>query len=202
MRHKNEELMEQMITYINDVYFQTGHSPSYREIANHFSITPACVSNYVNEMESRKMLSYSKQSRSIVTDMIRKQTNNTVQVPIVGSIACGTPLLAEQNIEMYITLPISFISSGEFFILRARGHSMKNAGIVDGDYVLVKKQESADEGQIVVALIDNEATLKRFFINRNERKIVLHPENEEMKDMYFDNISIQGVVKKVIKDVF
>lgn len=85
--------------------------------------------------------------------------------------------------------------------MRAVGNSMVNANIEEGDFVIVKQQNMAEEGQIVVALIDDAATLKRFYIDKKKRKIRLHPENDNMEDMFFDKVDIQGVVKKVIKDI-
>ena len=78
---------------------------------------------------------------------------------------------------------------------------MIDIGINDGDYVIIRKQESAEEGQIIVALIDNEATLKRYYIDKKKRKVRLHPENKNMEDMYFDSVVVQGVAVKVIKDI-
>ena len=130
-----------------------------------------------------------------------KTRQETKQVPVVGGIACGVPILAEENIERYIPIPKDFLGNGNFFILQAQGNSMINAGIADGDYVIVRQQETAEIGQIVVALIGEEATLKRYYIDRERRKIRLHPENSRMKDMYYDSITIQGVAIKVIKDL-
>ena len=126
---------------------------------------------------------------------------NTQYLPIVGDIACGTPILAEENIESYLTISGDFLGTGNFFVLKASGSSMINAGINDGDYVVVRQQNSADEGQIVVALVDDEATLKRYYRDDKQKKIRLHPENDNMDDMYFDNIEIQGIAVKVIKDL-
>ena len=130
------------------------------------------------------------------------KTNNSVNnLPVVGSISCGSPLLAEENIECYLPIPKEFLGNGEFFILQANGDSMIDAGINNRDYVIIRKQETAEQGQIIVALIDNEATLKRYYIDRKKRKVRLHPENKNMEDMYFDSIVIQGVAIKVIKDI-
>jgi len=131
-----------------------------------------------------------------------KQMSNFHLIPVVGKIACGTPILAEQNIDSYMSISGNFLGAGEFFVLVAQGDSMINAGIDDGDYVVIRKQNTANEGQIVVALIDGEeATLKRFYIDKKKKKIRLHPENDNLKDMFYDTIDIQGIVVKVIKDV-
>ena len=109
-------------------------------------------------------------------------------------------MLAEENIESYLTVSSSFLGQGTYFALKAHGNSMINANIKDGDFVIVRKQNTAEEGEIIVALIDDSATLKRFFKDEKKRKIRLHPENDEMQDMYFDKVEIQGVVKKIVKD--
>lgn len=114
-------------------------------------------------------------------------------------ISCGLPNIAEEHIEEYVSLPESMFGSGEFYILRARGESMIEAGIDPGDLVVIRKQETAENGQIAVALVDEEATLKRFYVEDN--RVRLHPENSEMEDFYVDHCIIQGVAVKVIKDL-
>ena len=136
------------------------------------------------------------------TPKIRKAMKNTVELPIVGEIACGSPILAEQNIESYLTISGSFLGIGEYFVLVAKGKSMIDAGIEEGDYVVVRKQNTAEEGQIVVALVnDGECTLKRYYLDKRKEKVRLHPENPEMEDLFFPNVDIQGVAVKVIKNL-
>ncbi len=201
MRTKDKELMNKMLNYINDNFEKTGRTPTYREIAKEFSITSGCVSNYIKEMAEKNMLENSSGSRGIRTLKMKKSNNAIEQLGVVGSIACGSPMYAEENIETYISFPRALLGNGEFFILRANGESMIDAGIDDGDLVIIRKQETAEEGDIVVALINDEATLKRFYRDKKRRKIRLHPENAKLEDMYFDNIAIQGVAIKVIKDL-
>lgn len=114
-------------------------------------------------------------------------------------ILCGLPNIAEENIEEYASLPESMFGRGEFYILRARGESMIEAGIETGDLLVIRKQEHAENGQITVVLIDDEAALKRFYMDDN--RVRLHPENSEMEDIYVDNCIIQGIAVKVIKDI-
>ena len=121
------------------------------------------------------------------------------QAAIVGSIPCGSPQYEEEHIEAYVSLPESIFGSGEFYILRASGNSMIEAGIDDGDLVVIKKQKTANEGDIVVALVDNQNTLKRYYIDRKKRCVRLHPENSSMKDIYVKECIIQGVAHHVIK---
>lgn len=123
------------------------------------------------------------------------------QTAIVGSVPCGSPQYEEENIEEYISLPTAIFGKGDFFILRASGNSMIEAGIDDGDLVVVKKQLYADDGDIVVALVDNQNTLKRFYRDNDNRKVILHPENKWMKDIVVDDCFIQGVACHVIKSL-
>ena len=201
MRTKDKELMNKMLNYINDNFEKTGRTPTYREIAKEFSITSGCVSNYIKEMAEKNMLENSSGSRGIRTLKMKKSNNAIEQLGVVGSIACGSPMYAEENIETYISFPRALLGNGEFFILRANGESMIDAGIDNGDLVIIRKQETAEEGDIIVALINDEATLKRFYRDKKRKKIRLHPENAKLEDMYFDNIAIQGVAIKVIKDL-
>ena len=201
MRTKNLDLMEQILKFIDNSYSINGRSPTIREIASSLQISVGCVANYITEMTNRKMLVNNGGSRGIMTMKMAKTNNSVSNLPVVGSIACGSPLLAEENIECYLPIPKEFLGNGEFFILQANGDSMIDAGINNGDYVIIRKQETAEQGQIIVDLIDNEATLKRYYIDRKKRKVRLHPENRNMEDMYFNSIAIQGVAIKVIKDI-
>lgn len=201
MRTKNQELMTKMINFIESEYQKNGLAPTLREIASEFNITSACVSHYLTEMKEKGLIQSNGKSRSIKTSKMKSMLNEVSYLPVVGSIACGTPLLAEENIEKYLPVPTDFLGAGKFFILRANGNSMIEAGIEDGDYVIVKQQETAEIGQIIVALINDEATLKRYYIDNEKQQVRLHPENDKMKDMYFKNVVIQGIAVKVIKDL-
>lgn len=201
MRTKNQELMTKMINFIESEYQKNGLAPTLREIASEFNITSACVSHYLTEMKEKGLIQSNGKSRSIKTSKMQSMLNEVSYLPVVGSIACGTPLLAEENIEKYLPVPTDFLGAGKFFILRANGNSMIKAGIEDGDYVIVKQQETAETGQIIVALINDEATLKRYYIDNEKQQVRLHPENDKMKDMYFKNVVIQGIAVKVIKDL-
>lgn len=201
MRSKDTDKMSKIVEYIDNFYFSTNSVPTMQEIADHMGMTKSNVSGYVKEMAERGLLSLNGGWRGISTNKMSKTISNICRIPIVGSIACGTPMLAEQNVSSYLTISASFLGQGEYFALKASGDSMINANIENGDIVIVKQQNDAEEGQIVVALIHEEATLKRYFKDRKKRKIRLHPENDNMEDMFFDKVDIQGVVKKVIKDI-
>lgn len=201
MRTKNQELMKNMINFIESEYQKNGLAPTLREIASEFNITSACVSHYLTEMKEKGLIENNGKARGVKTSKMQSIINEVKYVPVVGTVACGTPLLAEENIEKYIPLPLDFLGTNKCFILRANGDSMIKAGIEDGDYVVVKQQETAEIGQIIVALINDEATLKRYYLDNKKQRVRLHPENDNMKDMYFKNIVIQGVAIKVIKDL-
>ena len=201
MRTKNEETIQQIVNYINDKYFNENIIPSVQEIADKVGMHKSNVSRYLVEMEERGLISRNGSFYGISTPKMQKVKSGVVSLPVVGDISCGTPILAEENIESYISIPSDFLGKGEYFVLKAKGNSMIGAGIDNGDYVIVKSQDTAEEGQIIVALIDNEATLKRYYIDNERQQIRLHPENKRMKDMYYDGIVIQGVAKKVIKNL-
>lgn len=201
MRSKDIEKMQNIIDYIDNIYFETNYVPTMQEIADAMGMTKSNVSGYVKEMTERGLLTVNNGWRGICTNKMQKTLSNINRVPIVGTIACGTPMLAEENIESYITISTKLIGNGNFFILRASGESMINVGIEDGDLVLVRQQETAQEGQIVVALIDDSTTLKRFYLDDERQQVRLHPENDTMEDMYYDNVAIQGVAVKVLKDL-
>lgn len=201
MRSKNAELMTNIINFINKSYLEIGKIPTMQEIADALGTTKGTVSNYVAEMKERGLLENDGSYRGVRTKLVDKMQQSIVYLPVVGSIACGTPMLAEENIETYLPVSSDFLKSGRYFVLRACGDSMINAGINDGDLVIIRKQSTAEEGQIIVALIDGEATFKRYYVDKTHKQIRLHPENDNMNDMFFDRIDIQGIVAKVIKDV-
>ena len=202
MRSKNSDLMNSIVEFINREYLDNGRTPTMQEIATAFEISKGCVSKYIAEMQEKGMLENSGSCRGIRTKKMEKIQQAVEYLPVVGSIACGTPMLAEENIETYLPIPTEFLGAGSYFILKAYGESMVNAGIDDGDLVVVRQQETADEGQIVLALVDNEPTLKLYYLDEEHNSIRLHPENDSMKDMYFKHIDIQGIAVKVIKDLY
>lgn len=122
-------------------------------------------------------------------------------VPVYGSIKCGEPNEPETDLEGYIEIPKSMIGQGDFFVLRAKGDSMIDVGIHDGDLLLVRYQSFADNGDIVVAEIDKEFTLKTLFKNDEEKVVVLHPENKKYKDIVVKNCRIIGIAEKIIKPI-
>lgn len=197
MRTKSIELMKAICEFVEKFYIENRCSPSITKISYHLGIARSTVHKYLVYMSEIQMITYD--GEKIITDIIRKVDLSTTQANIIGTIACGNPVLAEENIEEYISLPSAIFGIEDLYILNASGDSMIGAGIEDGDLVVVKKQSTANNGDIVVALVNNENTLKRLYIDEKNKKYILHPENEELKDIIVSELQIQGVAQHVIK---
>jgi len=197
MRHKDPELMNRIRDFAEDYYLTEGHSPSTTEIGEAVSIARGTAYKYLVAMDEQGMISYD--GSEILTEKIERITATRDAVVYTGSVPCGSPETVEAMIEDYVSLPVSIFGSDEMYILRTRGDSMIEAGIEEGDYVVIKKQTTADIGDIVVALHDNENTLKTLRYDQKRRKYILHPENAAMEDIEVDDLTIQGVAKFVIK---
>ena len=197
MQYKKPEYCAMIEDYINSFRNRQGSTPSVRQIASGVGLAVGTVSKYLSYMRENGVLDYDGHRTRTTPQSTRLRT--MLYVPPLGSGSCGIPKFAEENIEEYVCLPESLFGRGEFFLLRARGDSMIGAGIEDGDLVLIRQQSTAEYNQIVVALVDDEATLKRF--RPKEDHICLHPENNRYEDIIVDSCLIQGVAVKVIKDL-
>lgn len=200
MRTKDEDLARKIKNCIEEYYCQYGTSPTVRYIASHVGCGKSNISRYIDYLRDQGLLTIG--DNGYETDITRATETNMIAVPKLGYVPCG-PLSEEYEcIDCYVRLPASFVGNAKScFLLSASGNSMIDAGINDGDLVLVKQQENANYNDIVVALVDNEVTLKRYRPNSDKSCIVLHPENKRMKDIVVDNCKIQGVAIKVIKDL-
>ena len=197
MRSKDQNVLKAVERFVCEFTDQRGYSPSLQEIADSVGVSKTTAYRYVGRLRQDGVVG-SSGYRSLVPAGVR---GGSVMVPVLGRVACGLPRYAEENIEEYVRMPETLIGSGEFFLLRAVGDSMVGAGINEGDLVLVKRQNTAENGQIVVALVGEEATLKRFYPEAGKKHVRLHPENPAMKDIIVPNCEIQGVAVKVIKDL-
>ena len=195
MRSKNKQTMADIERFVRSYNAQNGRAPTMQEIGDAVGMSLSSAYRYIKAMEKDGVIDYCG-VRSITS---AKMSMEVTEAPIVGDVACGTPILAEENIEEYVRLPVRLFGRGEFFILWVKGDSMIDVGIEDGDLVLIRQQNTADPGEIVVALIDDEATLKRYYPERG--RIRLHPENKEMEDIFVDSCQIQGVAVRVLKDL-
>ena len=196
MRTLNEETLRRMEEYIRERQLKDGLSPSYRRIMHALGMSSLnLVQRYVLALENQGRIRRTRLGSIALPKRLDAGKNKIT--PLVGDIACGQPSFAEENIEASYALPEAIFGKGELFMLHTHGDSMIDAGIREGDLIVVRRQSSADDGQIVVALMDGEATLKRLF-HRNG-KIVLHPENRQMQDIVVENCEIQGVLVSCIK---
>lgn len=200
MRCYDECLKSDIIRFIDKYYLKNNKSPSIREIADGVHRAKSTVHDYITKMADEGMITNSRQN-GIYTPIMDKTKSDMLSVAIVGSITCGPLSFAEENITEYIKLPASLFGKGEFFALYANGDSMINAGIENGDLVFIRKQNTAEVGQIIVALVNDETTLKRFYRDDKNKRFILHPENEKYDDIIVEDLVVQGIVTKVLKDV-
>ncbi len=199
MRSKDRNIKDAIKSYIEAVAERGGNCPAYRHIASALGISASTVYRYIVELERDGEIFLGEFGYE--TAARRERAGDGVSVPVLGYVPCG-PLEEEtEAIDGYLNLPQAMLGRGEFFILRASGDSMVGAGIDDGDLVIIKRQEYAYDGDIVVALVDNEVTLKRFFRDDAARRVILHPENAEYSDITVADCVVQGVAVKIIKDV-
>jgi len=165
------ERQQAILDFINEYVEENSFPPSVREIGRHFEIYPATVQDHISALERKGYLQKKRfQSRTLSVPASSRRQG----IPIVGRVAAGVPLLAQQNIEDTVQLPKEWAPAGAF-LLKVQGNSMEGAHILDGDYVLVHPQQMAANGEIVVALIGEEATVKRFY--RTDQGITLKAEN-------------------------
>ena len=170
---------QSILDFINDYVKDNSFPPSVREIGKHFGIYPATVQDHLSALERKGHLHKKRfQSRSLSVPASSRRPSMEGGIPIIGRVAAGLPLLAQENIEDMIQLPKDWAPAGAF-LLKVQGSSMEGAHILNGDYVLVHPQQSAANGEIVVALIGDEATVKRFY--RTDHGITLKAENPKFE---------------------
>lgn len=202
MRSKNKALMDKICDFVNDYYKMYRKSPSVNEIAKGVGVAKTTSYRYLVEMNEKGIISYD--GKTIETSHTDKCVSGYFSAPVVGSVRCGDPESEEENVEEYVSLPTSIFGTGEFYILRAVGDSMVDAGINENDLVLIKKQSTASEGDIVVALDENnENTLKTYAgIDEESQQAILRYENKEVypdKVIKVKQLVVQGVAVNVIK---
>lgn len=196
----------QALRYLRNAIVHDGYSPSVRDLAHVLKYkSPRTAFLILNSLIKKGWLKRKADGALQMRKDIQATQDRarTVEVPIVGSVACGAPLLAEENIEAYVPVSVNLVKPGaKYFILRAVGDSMNRAGIDDGDLVLVRQQPQAENGNRVVALIDDEATIKEF--HRDKGVVVLKPRsaNSSHKPIVLnENFLIQGVVVAAIPKI-
>ncbi len=192
-----------ILDYIREEVQKKGYPPSVREICEGVGLkSTSTVHGHLNKLEEKGYIRRDPTKPRAIElldggDNIVPFKRNTAYVPIVGEVTAGQPILAVENIEETFPVPTEFVENGDYFMLQIKGESMIEAGILDRDYVLVKQQQDAINGEIVVALIEDSATCKTFYKEKN--RIRLQPENSSMDPIYSDNVSILGIVKGVFR---
>lgn len=198
MRSKSRDVMDRIIQYVDKYHMKFGNSPSTRQIGEAVGMAKGTIYKYLTAMAEQGMIEYD--GSSIITSVTKKCSEQFASAAILDNgISCGKPQYEEENIEEYVMLPTALFGSGEFYILRANGDSMIDAGIETGDTVVIRKQNTAQFGDIVVALADGQNTLKTYAYDEELERVMLQPENEEYDPIYPNELYIQGVAVNVIK---
>ena len=202
MRVMSEEKLNKLAEFIKQyARDNNGESPSLADIMEYMGMVKSTAYRHVLELEKRGVISYTGK-KTLSSPLQRKMNVMFRRIPIVGMIVCGTPDEQEEHITGYLAVPEEWID-GECFLLEAYGDSMVDIGIDKGDLVLVKKTETANDGDVVVALTEDGNTLKRLFWESGRPR--LHAENStysaKMRDLYPRELTIQGIAMKVIKDI-
>ena len=198
MRTLNQERLLSMERYIIDYQKGNGQSPTYRQIMQAMNMSSLnLVQRYIMTLENEGRITRTKLGNIEMIPQLKP--GETTMAYLVGNIACGNPTEAIENIEECYALPAALFGDGTLFILRAHGDSMIDVGIREGDFVVLRQQNTADDGEIAAVLVQGESTLKRIY--RKGRKTVLHPENTAMDDIVVDaeDCLIQGVLVSCIQ---
>lgn len=197
LTHRQTDILE----FIKRVIRQKGYPPSVREIGDAVGLmSSSTVHGHLQTLEEKGYIRRDPtkpRAIEILDSSSDVNEKKTVSVPIIGRVTAGQPILAQENIEDTFPIPVDLVNSDSVFMLRVKGESMIEAGIMDGDLILVRQQNTARNGEIVVALIGDEATVKRFF--REKTLIRLQPENSMMEPIYSQDVSVLGKVIGVFR---
>jgi repressor LexA len=189
---------KQVLEFIRDFIGINRYPPTIREISQHFGFSVKGGYDHVKALQRKGVLKcQGNRSRAIeitdgsVADPLMRS------VPILGSVAAGKPLFAEENFQGAVSVPATGFSKGQHFALHVKGDSMRDAGILDGDLVIVRQASEAENGEIVVAMVDDAVTLKRFYKEKN--RVRLKAENPRFPPIYTQNVRILGILASLIR---
>lgn len=196
-----------ILDFIEEFYRREGIPPTVYEIAEHFDIKPATSFAHLRALQRKGYVDRTSKARSLtlLKSNFEADPNPILSIPILGKISAGLPLLSEANIDDVVKLDPSLLPWGigtqKLFALRVNGDSMKEAAILDGDIIVAKQQQTADNGEIVVALVDGESTVKYF--HAKDGRIELHPANDAYEVQVYepDMVQIQGVVSALVRSL-
>ncbi len=196
MQRPRGDNQQRILDFIKSEIQTKGYPPSVREIASAVGLkSTSTVHGHLQRLEKRGLLhrdAMKPRAMEVTGDPSMVRTGVTTAVPVVGHVTAGQPILAEENLDEYISLPEMLLGDGEHFVLKVHGDSMIEAGILDGDHIIVRRQQEATNGEIVVAMIDDSATVKRFYKENGHYR--LQPENREMEPIIVDSVTILGKV--------
>ena len=194
---KQQEILE----YIKETILKKGYPPAVREICE--AVKLKSTSSVHSHLETLEKNGYIRRDPTkprtieIIDECFNLTRREVVNVPLVGTVAAGQPILAEENIENYFPIPVEMLPNAQTFMLRVKGESMINVGIYDGDQIIVEEQDTARNGEIVVALVEDSATVKRFFKENGHYR--LQPENDALEPIIVDDVQIVGKVVGLIR---
>lgn len=198
---KISQKQSEILEYIKSEILKRGYPPAVREICE--AVNLKSTSSVHSHLETLEKNGYIRRDPTkpraieIIDDMFNLTRRELVQVPMIGRVAAGEPLLAQENIEDYFPIPAEFMPNNQVYMLQVQGESMINAGILDGDYVLVEQCNTASNGQMVVALVEEGATVKTFY--KEEGIYRLQPENDTMSPIIVEEVTILGKVIGVFR---
>ncbi len=192
---------EEILNFMKSEILNKGYPPSVREICAAVNLkSTSSVHSHLSSLEEKGYIHRDPtkpRAIEIVDDTFNLTRREMANVPIIGTVAAGQPLLAAENIEGYFPIPTEYLSNKSVFMLKVKGNSMINAGIFEGDTIIVEQQNTANDGDIVVALIDDSATVKTFY--KEKGHIRLQPENDSMEPIIVDNCQILGKVMGLLR---
>jgi len=188
----SQQNQQRILDFIKKEIEQKGYPPSVREICAGVGLkSTSTVHAHLNHLEEQGYIRRDS-TKPRALEIIDGTQSRGRSVPLVGRVTAGLPILAIENIEEYMTLPMEMLGRDEVFCLRVQGESMIDAGILDGDIIVVREQSNAENGEIVVAMIEDEATVKRIYYEKT--RVRLQPENQFMEPIYADNAQVIGKV--------
>jgi len=199
------DTQERILAYIQSAIETQGYAPSVREIGEAVGLSStSTVHGHLRRLEKKGLLhrdAMKPRAMGLSKDIASavSERDGILSLPVIGCVAAGQPILAEQNVEDSLSLPVSFVGEGSHFILRVRGDSMIQAGILNDDYIVVRQQPDANNGDIVVAMVEDEATVKRFFKENGHFR--LQPENDSMQPIIVPNVIILGKVISLLRRI-
>lgn len=200
MHPKVTERQKLILEFIKEKIKTCGYPPSVREIGQAVGLkSSSTVHAYLVQLENMGYLRRDPSTPRAIIPVTPEQKNasTAVELPVIGDVAAGMPILAEENISAYFPVPADMMGSGTHFILKVKGESMIEAGILDGDYLIIRQQDDASNGEIVVALVENEATVKRLY--KHDDQVELRPENSTMSPIMVKDVSLIGNVTGLLR---